>query len=375
MSQEYQSERLQFIRQTDVGADLSRPLPIYRPFQHGREPHAVVHMSNQLVQMTDKSAVGAINRPLQRQASQPIVKSHQRVFQPKQAAQVATRWVPPHLYVLLSIISVQLGAAFAKDLFPVLGSTGTVFLRLSFAAIVLWCVWRPRLRSYTRHDYLLIVIFGLTIAAMNSFYYASIARIPLGIASTLEFVGPLGISIVASRRLPDVLWALFAAAGVILLAPIHGSVMNPLGILFALLAAACWALYILLSVRVGQVFHGGTALAIGMTISAIVLAPVGLPSLHPVMQNPSLLLFGFILAILSSVIPFSLELEALRRLSPRVLGILLSMEPVVAALIGFVVLGETVGLRGLIAMVLIVIASGGASFGDKGNNHIKSDPA
>ncbi len=315
------------------------------------------------------------SRQLSRQTPQPLVGSRQRFIQPKQVAQVATRWVPPHLYVLLSIISVQLGAAFAKNLFPVLGSTGTVFLRLSFAAIVLLCVWRPSLRNYTRRDYLLIVLFGLTIAAMNTFFYAAIARIPLGIASTLEFVGPLSISVIASRRLPDVLWALFAAVGVFLLAPIHGSVIDPLGILFALLAAGCWAVYILLSVRVGQVFHGGTALAIGMSISAIVLAPVGLPGLHAAWHDPSLLLIGFVVAILSSVIPFSLELEALRHLSPRVLGILLSMEPVVATLIGFIVLGEIVGLRGLIAMALIVIASGGASFGDKGNNHVKIDPA
>jgi len=221
---------------------------------------------------------------------------------------------------------------------------------------------------------MLIVLFGLTIAAMNTFFYASIARIPLGIASTLEFVGPLGISIVASRRLPDVLWALFAAAGVILLAPIRGSVIDPLGILFALLAAGCWAIYILLSVRVGRIFPGGTALAIGMSISTLVLAPVGLPSLQAVWHAPSILLIGFVVAILSSVIPFSLELEALRRLSPRVLGILLSLEPVVAAIIGFVVLGETVGLRALIAIVLIVIASGGASFGDKGSNHTTGNP-
>lgn len=315
-----------------------------------------------------------MHQVLSQQTPQSLVKSRQKFFPPKQMAQVATRWVPPHLYVLLSMISVQLGAAFAKNLFPVLGSTGTVFLRLAFAALVLLCVWRPRLRSYTRRDYVLIVVFGLTIAAMNTFFYASIARIPLGIASTLEFVGPLSIAIIASRRLPDVLWALFAAAGVILLTPIRGSIIDPIGILFALLAAGSWAFYILLSVRVGRIFPGGTALALGMSISAIVLAPVGLPGLQAVWHDPSLLLIGFVVAILSSVIPFSLELEALRRLSPRVLGILLSLEPVVAALIGFIILGETVGLRALIAMALIVIASSGASFGDKGSNHIESDP-
>ncbi len=281
-------------------------------------------------------------------------------------AGVATRLLPPHLFVLLAIVSVQLGAAFAKNLFPIIGSTGTVFLRLTFAAVLFLCTSRPRLRGYTRNDYILVVLFGLCIAGMNGFFYAAIARIPLGIATTLEFVGPLGVALASSRRLRDVLWTLFAAAGVLLLAPIRGVAIDTGGIVLALLAAVCWAAYILLNVRVGRVFPGRTGLALGMSIAALVVAPLGFTGLQTAWQHPVILLIGLGVAVLSSVIPFTLEMEALRRLPARIFGILLSLEPVVSALIGLVILGETVGLRALIAMALIVIASGGVSF--KGND-------
>jgi inner membrane transporter RhtA len=272
------------------------------------------------------------------------------------------------------MLSVQLGAALAKSLFPSIGSTGTVFLRLTFAAFILLLLWRPRLRGYTRKDYLLVVLFGMCIAGLNGFFYASIARLPLGIAVTLEFVGPLGMALASSRRLPDVLWILFAAAGVILLAPIGGMTFDPLGVVLALLAAGCWAAYILLNVQIGRTFPGGTGLALGMSVAALALTPFGLASVKETWHDPSILLIGLGVAILSSVIPFSLELEALRRVSARVFGVLLSLEPVVSALVGLLVLGETVGLRALVAMVLIVVASGGVSFAGKGNrNHSEGE--
>lgn len=273
----------------------------------------------------------------------------------------ASRFLPPQVLLLLSMLSVQLGAAFAKGLFPAIGSSGTVFLRLSIAALILLVVWRPRLRGYTRREYALVVLFGVTIATMNGFFYASIARLPLGIAVTLEFVGPLGVALAESRRLPDVLWTLFAAAGVVLLAPVQGAAFDPLGVAFALLAGGCWAVYILVNKRVGQAFAGGSGLALGMAIGAIAFAPFGVPSLGSIWHNPFLLLLGVGVAVLSSVIPFSLELEALRHLSARVYGILASLEPVVGAAVGLLVLGETVGLRAIIAMALIVVASGGVS--------------
>ena len=162
---------------------------------------------------------------------------------------------------------------------------------------------------------------------------------------------------------------MFAVAGIILLAPINGAAVDPLGVVLALIAGAFWAAYILLNVRIGQAFPGGTGLALGMSIGALATLPFGVSSLPVIWHDPSILLIGLGVAVLSSVIPFSLEMEALRRISARVFGVLMSLEPVIAALIGFVVLGETVGLRALIAMALIVIASSGVSFGGKSGNH------
>jgi inner membrane transporter RhtA len=260
------------------------------------------------------------------------------------------------------VLSVQLGAAIAKNLFPILGSEGTVFVRIALAALIFMSISRPRLRDYTRRDYLLVVLFGVTIAAMNSLFYASISRLPLGVATTLEFIGPLGVSLVGSRRVSDLVWTALAAAGIILLAPIGGGSLDPLGVVLALLAGGGWAAYILLNARIGRVFPGGTGLALSMSVAAILLVPFSLTSVGPLAHDPVALLTGIGMAILSTVIPFSLELEALRRIPARVFGVLMSLEPVIAALIGFVVLGETIGPRAIIAMALIVLASSGVSF-------------
>ncbi len=273
--------------------------------------------------------------------------------------------IPPPVLVFLSIISVQLGAAIAKSLFQAIGSGGTVFLRVGFAAIALLLVWRPPLREYTRANYALVVLFGLTIAGMNSAFYAAIARIPLGIAVTLEFVGPLGIAVAASRSRRDLLWAAFAVAGVALLAPIGNVMIDPLGVGLALLAGGCWAAYILLTVRVGRTFTGGVGLALSMSVAALVLIPLGVASGRGMLLDPKVLLMGVGVAVLSTIIPFSLELEALRQLPAHVFGVLMSLEPAIAALVGFVVLKETIGLRALIALALIMVASGGVSFFQK----------
>jgi inner membrane transporter RhtA len=270
--------------------------------------------------------------------------------------------VPPPVLVISSILSVQLGAAVAKSLFQSIGSSGTVFLRMGFAALILLLFWRPRLREYRRADYLLVLLFGLTVAAMNASFYAAIARIPLGIATTLEFVGPLGVAIAASRRRRDLLWVGLAAAGVALLAPIGKSTLDPLGIVFALLAGAGWATYILLNVRIGRAFTGGNGLALSMGVAALVFSPFGVTSGGGMLLNPNILLVGVGVAVLSTVIPFSLELEALRRLPARVFGVLMSLEPAIAALIGFLVLREAIQVRGLIALTLIMAASAGVSF-------------
>jgi len=277
--------------------------------------------------------------------------------------------LPPPVVVLLAIVSVQVGAAFAKGLFQAVGSNGTVFLRVGFGALIFLLLPRPRIRGYSRRDYMLLVLFGLAIAVMNAAFYAAIARIPLGIAVTLEFVGPLGVSVFASRKRRDFLWAGLAAGGVVLLAPFGNSTIDPLGVVLALLAGGCWAAYILLNVHVGRTFAGNSGLALSMSVAALVLLPLGVWNGGVALLNPKILLLGVGVAILSTVIPFTLELEALRRLPARVFGVLMSLEPAIASLVGFVVLKEITGLRALIALALIVIASGGVSFFQQHNVH------
>ncbi len=277
--------------------------------------------------------------------------------------------LPPPVIVLLAIVSVQVGAALAKGLFQAIGSSGTVFLRVGFGALIFMLIARPRIRGYSRADYMVIVLFGLAIACMNAAFYAAIARIPLGIAVTLEFVGPLGVSVFASRKRRDFLWAGLAAAGVVLLAPFGNMTIDPLGVGLALLAGVCWGAYILLNVRIGRTFEGSSGLAMSMSVAALVMMPLGIWNGGVALLNPKILLLGVGVAILSTVIPFTLELEALRRLPARVFGVLMSLEPAIAALVGFIVLRETTGLRALIALGLIVIASGGVSFFQQKNMH------
>ncbi len=272
--------------------------------------------------------------------------------------------VPPPGLVLLAVGSVQLGAAVAKSLFDELGPSGTVFLRIGFAALVLLLIWRPKVSGYTRGHYLVAVVFGLALAGMNYSLYLAIDRIPLGVAVTLEFVGPLSVAVAGSRRLLDLLWAVLAAAGILLLAPLGvlgGVDLDPVGVAFALLAGSFWAAYILFSARTGSIFPGGTGLVIALCIGAVVLTPVGVAGGGYALLDPRLLLAGFGVAMLSSAIPYSLELEALRKLPARVFGVLMSLEPAVAALIGFLILGERLGLRSIAAILLVTVAAAGAS--------------
>lgn len=272
--------------------------------------------------------------------------------------------VPPIGLVVLGILSVQVGAAFAKGLFPVLGPNGTVFLRLVFAALILMVAWRPRVRGHRGRDYLLVLLFGLVFAAMNTSFYASLDRLPLGVAVTVSFVGPLGVAVFGSRRLVDLVWAVLAAGGIVLLTPVSGVSgvqIEPLGLALALVAGFCWAAYILMSVRVGRSFPGGTGLALGTAVGAVLAAPLGIWQGGPQLLDWSLLATGAAVALLSSVIPYSFELEALRKLPARVFGVLMSIEPGIAAIVGFVVLAEALGERELLALGLITAASIGAT--------------
>jgi inner membrane transporter RhtA len=272
--------------------------------------------------------------------------------------------VPPTGLVLLSIFSVQVGAAIAKGLFDQLGPAGTVFLRVGFAALVLLLLWRPPLGGHARGGYLVAVLFGLALAAMNFSLYQALDRIPLGVAVALEFVGPLGVAVAGSRRMLDLLWVVLAAAGIVLLAPLDvlgGTKLDPIGVALALLAGSFWAAYILLSARTGSIFPGGTGLVVALCVGTVVLVPVGIAGGGAALLDPKLLLVGFAVAMLSSAIPYSLELEALRKLSARVFGVLMSLEPAVAASIGFVALGERLEMRALAAVLLVTVAAVGAS--------------
>ena len=282
------------------------------------------------------------------------------------------RGAPPTALVIFPIISVQLGAALAKSLFDSLGPGGMVFLRIAFAALVLFLLVRPKLSGYDRAGYLVAGLFGLTLAGMNLSLYLAFDRIPLGVAVTLEFVGPLGVAVAGSRRALDLLWVVLAAAGILLLAPLGvlgGMDLDPIGVAFALLAGCLWACYILLSVRTGSAFPGGTGLVIALCVGTLVLFPFGIAEGGYALLDPKLLLAGFGVAMLSSAIPYSLELEALRKLPARVFGVLMSLEPAVAALVGLVVLGERLEMRAVAAVLFVTIAAAGASlFGrrDKG---------
>lgn len=272
-----------------------------------------------------------------------------------------THKVPAQLLALLSIISLQMGAAVSKGLFSAIGPLGTTFLRLGFAAVLLLLLWRPQVRGLTRAQYIDVLLFGIILAAMNGAFYSAISSIPLGVAVTLEFVGPLGLALVQSCRVKDIVWTLLAVIGILLLAPIGQGAINLMGAGLAVLAGILWAGYILCSAKVGRSFTGGRGLALAVSVAAAVIAPLGISSGGTALLRPQVLLAGLGIAILSSVIPFSLELEALRQLSSRVFGVLMSIEPAVATLIGFFVLREAIGLREILAIALIISASVGVS--------------
>lgn len=267
--------------------------------------------------------------------------------------------VPPPAQVLAGIISVQVGAALAKQLFGVVGSAGAVALRLFFAALILLAVWRPSVRL-GRRALLVVVGYGVVLGVMNLCFYLALAKVPLGVVVTIEFLGPLAVAIGGSRRWLDGLWALLAAGGVVLLTEGRGE-LHLVGILFALAAAVCWAAYILLSAALGRHTSDGGGLALGMVLAAAVVVPVGLVDSGPALFEPWVLLVGLGVALLSSVIPYSLELEALRRIPPKVFGVLMSLEPAVAALVGLIVLHEALGPIQWVAILLVVAASAGAT--------------
>jgi len=263
--------------------------------------------------------------------------------------------------VLGSIVSVQCGAALATELFDEVGPEGAVFLRTLFAAAILLGLGRPGWELVRQVGIGQVVLFALTFLGMNTCFYAAIDRIPLGAAVTLEFVGPLAVAIAGSRRRLDLLWALLAAAGIVLLSDGLGADgVVSFGAVLALLAGAFWGAYILLSARVGAAHPGLGALAVAIAVSAVLVAPLGIAEGGTDLLAPAVLAIGLAVGIASSVIPYSLELEALRRLPSATFGVLMSLEPAVAALVGLIVLAQTLEPLEVVAIACVVGASAGA---------------
>jgi inner membrane transporter RhtA len=282
---------------------------------------------------------------------------------PMEGRTVTLDRIPAPWLVVAGVSSVQLGAAIAKSLFDQLTPTGLVMLRLVFGALILGLLFRPRVRDRSSRELQLALAFGLTLVTMNFCFYQAIDRIPLGIAVTLEFVGPLGVALVGSRRSSDFLWVALAAAGIALLAPGIGEGLDAVGVAFALGAGVLWAAYITLSIHVGRAFTGPTGLVLAMAVGAIVALPFGIASAGSALLEVELLAAAFAVAVLSAALPWSLELEALRRMPAHVFGVLMSLEPAIGALVGFVVLGERIGVRAFTAIALVVLASAGAARG------------
>jgi inner membrane transporter RhtA len=267
--------------------------------------------------------------------------------------------VPAPLLVLGGVVSVQLGAAVAKQLFPRLGPEGTVMLRLVAGAALLWLVVRPTRRTLAALDPRLTVAFGVVLATMNLSFYLALARIPLGVAVALEFLGPLAVALAGARRARDLVAAAAAGLAVLLLTGggLGGSRLDPAGIGFALVAGLCWAAYILLSRRVGAATPGLAGLAAAATVAGVLLAPLGIRTAGAELLDPGLLALGAAVGLLSAAVPYGLELVALRTLPASAFAVLMSLEPAVGALAGFAVLRERLTVVEIAGVLLVCLAS------------------
>jgi inner membrane transporter RhtA len=273
--------------------------------------------------------------------------------------------VPPPGLLLISIVSIQLGAAVAINLFPVIGPVATVFLRVTFSAILLVVAARGSIsRDAVRHGPSLL-LFGAILGVMNLCFYGSIARIPLGIAVAVEFIGPLGVAVATSRRPRDFAWIGLAAIGILLLTPDIGGALDPLGVALAGGAGLCWAGFILMSRRLGRALPGTSGLAIGMAVAAVVVLPVELIAGGLGALDVGLVAAALGVAVLSTALPLSLEFAALQRMSARSYGILVTLEPVVAAIVGAVLLHQAMSVQGVLAVGCVTVAALGVTLSDR----------
>ncbi len=269
--------------------------------------------------------------------------------------------VPPVALVVTGIGSLQFGAALGTTLFDELGPSGATLLRLFFSALLLTVVWRPDLRAYDRAQLRLIAAFGLVLGCMNFTFYLALDRLPLGVAVTVEFIGPLGVAVLTSKRRSDLLWAALALVGIVLLTDPGGAPVDHLGLGLAALTGVFWGAYILLAQAAGPSFEGGSGITLAMIVALLVPLVPGVIGGGTALFDPRLLVIGFGVALLSSVIPYSLEFEALRRIPANVFGVLMSLEPGVAALAGLLVLGQSLGTSQVVAIALVVAASVGVT--------------
>jgi len=265
--------------------------------------------------------------------------------------------VPAPMLVLASIASVQVGSAVARTLFDDLGAAGITLLRIGIAALVIGIATRPRLRGWSPAAWRAAAALGLVMASMNLIFYLSLRTVPLGTAVTVEFLGPLLLAIVQTRRFTDLLWALLAGSGVVLLGLGSGAAVPVGRLVLPLAAGACWAGYIVLSARLGRLVPGTGGLTVSLAVAAVVVFPFGAGGASAVLHRPVLLIAAVGVALLSSVFPYGLEINALRHIPTRVFGILMSLEPAAAAVAGLIVLHQRLGPREIVALLLVSLAS------------------
>ena len=275
--------------------------------------------------------------------------------------------IPPIPAVVIAIISVQCGAAIAKGLFPEIGAAATASLRIGLSAAILLIAFRPNLFKLNPKQWKYVILYGASLGMMNMVFYLAIARIPVGLGVTLEFVGPLILAIFGSRRIIDFIWVALSIIGIALIAPWTSNGLAISGVLLALLAGVFWATYIILGGRISKIMKGGEAVSLGMLVATIIILPFGFLSGGLSHLSPKLLGLGAALALLSSAIPFTLEIGALKQLPARTFSILMSLEPAMASLAAFAFLQEYLSVTECIAVGCVVVASAGSSFTAKRN--------
>jgi inner membrane transporter RhtA len=272
-------------------------------------------------------------------------------------ANSVTRLIPPWAYVIAGIVSAEVGAGFAKQLFDTVGTSGVVLIRTSVAALLFLILWRPKWRGYRPAEYIQLAFYGAMMATMMLAFYAAISRIPLGIAVACSFLGPLGLALVTSRKIIDLIWVGAALIGIVLISPLTNTTLDLVGLMFALLSGAAWAAFMLLSGPITRKFPHNAGLALAMSIAALTALPFGASGVLNIVGSVSLIAQGVFVALLSSALPFAMQYHALKQLPARVYGILSSLEPVAAALVGFILLHEALEAKEIVGIGLVTMAA------------------